>query len=338
MRVQWVFNNCEEHVTALLISTWDRKQPRLIGLLKTFQPDQARLRIAVHQKPQPSTFEARGVLQLPTGTLVAEEIEHSPVAALNDIAGALVRELKRHKERLRREFVYRRKQRRREDLSAAGPLLERDAVLDRRQAFLDLLRPLLEPLHDHARRELRLLDMEGAFAPRSVSVDDLIHEVLALAWDRFSDRPQDRELDLWLIEVFHEVVGRRSADVPAIRLGSDPCEVSRVNGGWWEDDFLRDCESLALEELVLDEQAREPWEVLSGEEQKARLRELAARLPDAQRQAVLLRTMEGFGFSEIAMVQNRGEAEVADDFEAAVEALRAGMRETDTLEVVPQAS
>ena len=336
MSVQWVFNNCEEHLKRVLISAWDWKQPRLVRLLKTFKPDQARLRISVHHKPRPSTFEVRAVLQLPVGTLVAEEIDQSPAAALNPVIDALVRELKHHKERLRREYVYQRKHRRREDLIAAGPLLERDAFLGRRQAFLDLLRPLLEPLRDHVYREFRVLALEGSLDPREVRLDDLIHEVTALAWDRFTDRPQDHDLDLWLIELLHDVVARRCTDPTVASLDSGRSEVGHLNGGWWEDEFLRDCEPLALEQFVLDKQ--ESWEVLSGEEQKARLRELIGRLPDSHRQAVLLRVMEGFDFSEIAMVQNRSAAEVAADFEAAVRALRAGARETGTAEAIAHAS
>src|SRR5437660_832064 len=122
MRTHWVFNDCLEGLKACLQAYWEKKQPRLERLLTPFRPELRDLRLTVYRHTQPPRWEVRGVLHLSSGTLAAEESDKEHAAALDRLVDTLAREIKRHKERLRREPVYRRKNRRREELTAAGPL------------------------------------------------------------------------------------------------------------------------------------------------------------------------------------------------------------------------
>jgi len=67
---------------------------------------------------------------------------------------------------------------------------------------------MLRFLRDHARRELRILELEGPIHPGEITVSDLVDEVLSLAWERFADRPRHLPLDLWLVDLLHEVVAQ----------------------------------------------------------------------------------------------------------------------------------
>jgi len=99
-------------------------------------PDLQEIRLTVYRHPQNSQrawYEARAVVHLPTGTLAAEATNKDPRAVLDRVAETLVKEIKRHKERVRHDYVFKRKARDRADLSAAGPLLERDAEIGRRE-------------------------------------------------------------------------------------------------------------------------------------------------------------------------------------------------------------
>ena len=90
---------------------------------------------------------------LPTGTLAAEATDDDPQVVLDRIVNTLVEEIRRHKEKARRDYVYKRKNRNRADLSAAGPRLEEHEEAGNPEDFFRMLRPHLGFLRDYARRE-----------------------------------------------------------------------------------------------------------------------------------------------------------------------------------------
>lgn len=112
MATHWVFNDCDRQTKADAQSYWARKEGRLSRHLTSFAPDGQELRLTVSHQPQPPAFHVRAVLHLPTGKMVAEETDRQAHVALDRVAHMLVEELKRHKEHLRRDHVYRRKTRR----------------------------------------------------------------------------------------------------------------------------------------------------------------------------------------------------------------------------------
>jgi RNA polymerase sigma factor (sigma-70 family) len=324
MQTYWIFNDCNEALKANLQAYWEKKQPRLEKLLRPFRPALRELRLTVYRHEQPKRWEVRGVLHLPTGTLTVEETETDYRPALDSVADVLVKEIKRHKERLRHDYVFRRKKRRREELVAAGPMLERDVTQGRRQAFFDLLRPLLRSLHEHARRELRILELEDVLPKGEVTAEDLVDEVLTRAWQQFAARPAQRPLDLWLIDLLHETVEQWRQQPPPVAMAGEAkeqVEQDKEKEEWWTE-LLEETEPLALEELVPGGDGNEAWERLETEEQRKWLLQVLAELPASQRQAFELHALEGFDAAEIAMVQDRSEAEVKADIEAARQFLR----------------
>src|SRR5579875_1653688 len=296
MQTHWVFNDCSEPLKASLQAYWEKKQTRLERLLKPFRPALRELRSTVYQHEQPKRWEVRGVLYLPTCTLAAEETEADYKPALDRLTDVLVGEIKRHKERLRHDYVFRRKSRRREELTAAGPLLERDVAQGRRQAFFDLLRPLLRSLHEHARRELHILELEDVLPKGEVTAADLVDEVLTRAWQRFATRPSSRPLDLWLIDLLHEVVEQWRQQPPPLAMADEAkekAEQAKDKEEWWTE-LLGETESLSPEELIPGAEDAEAWERLETEEQRNRLLQVLAELPALQRQAFELHVLEGF--------------------------------------------
>jgi RNA polymerase sigma factor (sigma-70 family) len=335
MQTHWVFNDCGEGLKASLQTYWEKKQPRLEKLLRPFRPELRELRLTVYRHEQPRRWEVRGVLHLPTGTLAAEETEADYKPALDRVADVLVREIKRHKERLRRDYVYRRKNRRREELIAASPMLERDATQGRRQAFFDLLRPLFRTLHEHARRELRILELEDILPRGEATTADLVDEVLIRAWQQFATRPSQRPLDLWLIDLLHEVVDQWRQQPPPVAMAGESrqqAEPSKEKEEEWWRELLEETEPLAMEELVPSSNGIEVWERLEIEEQRKWLLQLLTELPASRRQVFELHVLEGFDTAEIAMVQDRSEAEVKADLEAARRTLRSRLAEVECLE------
>jgi RNA polymerase sigma factor (sigma-70 family) len=290
-----------------------------------------RLTVYRHQQnPQRSWYEVRGVIHLPTGTLAAEANDKDPRAALDRVTDELAAEIKRHKEHVRKDYVYKRKSRRRAGLKAVGPLLQRDAEAGRREDFFRLLRPQLRVLRDQARRELRILELQGVFHRGEVTVADLLDEVLIRAWQRFADRPRHLSLDLWLTDLLHDTLEQWIKQEPRPHVSLEekageprPDEAPQVGEQEWWAALLGDVEeTFTLEDLIPDTKAAEVWDELEAEEQRERLLSLLGGLPASQRQAFLLYALEDYDPAEIAMLQDRPESEVKADIEAVRQMLR----------------
>lgn len=332
MQTHWVFNDCGSNLKEQLRAYWDKKQPRLERLLTHFQGDLKHLGLTVYRHTTPYRFEVRAVLHLPTAALVAEEEQKEFTEALDRVADALCREIKRHLEALRRDHVFRRKLRRRQNLVRAGGSLERDVAQGRRHAFFALLRPLLRFLAEHARRELHVLELEGALPRGDLTTGDLVDEVLTIAWERYTRRPRRTSLDLWLVDLLHECLERWRREPPTLSLvaaGSEPRSEDQEPG---EELFLESTDAITLEETLPDREQTEAWQRLEAEEQRAYLTRLLAKLPEPQRQAMLLEVLEGYDADEIALIQDRAIAEVRTDLEAARQALRCSLGESGHLE------
>ena len=79
--------------------------------------------------------------------------------ALDGAAGTLEKTLKRTLRR--KDSLFKRRARARAEFTAVDPLLQRYAVVGNKEEFLTLLRPRLGHLRDHARRELRIMEING---------------------------------------------------------------------------------------------------------------------------------------------------------------------------------
>ena len=327
-----VLSGVDDAVKARLEKYWEKKLPRLQKLLVPYRTDLQEIRLTVsrhRRNAHGSWYEGRAVIHLPTGTLAAEANDKDPQVVLDRIADALVTEIKRHKERVRRDYLFKRKARNRADLSAAGPLLQEEAEHGRPEDLFRLLRPHLGFLRDHARRELRMLEQEGILHRGEVTVDDLLDEVLSRALQQFSDRPRHLRLDLWLTKLLHDSLEqwvkqepRKHVSLEARAEEAMPQEVPRGDEEEWWGELLGDEETFTVGDLIPDVEGTEAWEQLEAEEQRDRLLSLMRKMPPAQRQAFLLHALENYDTAEIAMLQDRPESQVKADVEAARQRLR----------------
>ncbi|PMB51974.1 integrase [Fischerella thermalis CCMEE 5201] len=318
-----IFHNCPDTVKEGIRNYWSRKQPRIARLLQTFPEEQRHLRLMVDHNPD--GYQARAVLMLPTQVLVAQSKTRQDVyqAAIDEAVDILAEEIRRHKDKLRRDRTHRKKQQQQTDVATALELLEQDIRQKRREFFFDLLRPVLRNLRNHARRELVFAQLEGNLAPNEMTVSDLLDEAILRAWERFEQRPPQQPLDQWIGGLMHEIIDEREAKaVPAISLETEILEDDprfRVASGWILDNepFWGDLESLTLEDILPQHEVEEPWESYSLDEKERWLFAQLSKLPKLQRRALMLYLLEGWEVEEIAMLQQRSVTEVRADIEAA---------------------
>lgn len=321
MQCHWVFNDCDNDLKRQIRVYLEQKQPRLDRILRHFQPDLLCLTITVYRHSSPRRFEIRAALHLPLGSIVVEETQKDFETASDRVADSLARESNRYVERLRQDSLQRRKGRRREKLDAIAPFLHHDVQCGRSTAFFDLLRPELESLYDHARRELYFLELEGVVPKGELTPAELADEVLVQAWHRFRHRPRHKPLDLWLVEILHECLktwyGEPTASSLAWRgrVQERRLEETEADGDWITED-------MELEDLVPGVEGTERWNKLESEEQREKLLALLAKLPKSQRQALVPNALEGFDSVEIAMIQDRSKGDVSENLDTARRTLR----------------
>ena len=322
-----IFQDCPSGIKRAIQDYWDQKRDRLARLLERFPGDQRHLRLAVERHLQPERFEARAVLMLSTGALVAEQTSPTYQEALDLVADRLAEVIRRHKGVLQRGAKGRR-HRRQAALAETAPRLEPGAPSLDKESFFELLRPLLATLHDHAQHELVMAQLEGRLNLGELSVDDVFDDLITRAWDHRHRRPAHQPLDQWLVAMLHEIVDQQSAEAASVASLEEPLASDdrryEASSGWVaeNDPFWDEDEELPTLEEVVPVNVSEPWQRMARREQHRWLLNQLRRLPRQQRRAFTLHVLEGWDESDVALLQHRPANEVRDDIETARNLLR----------------
>ncbi len=101
MLQQIVLHDCVPDFRPDVENYWDEKARRIRRLLARMPDDQRRLRLSLRHRR--NEHEARCVLALPTGTLVASASSPNYREALDVLADRLAMEVHRHMEQIRRD-------------------------------------------------------------------------------------------------------------------------------------------------------------------------------------------------------------------------------------------
>lgn len=116
-----VFGRCGAGLKDRVRAYWAKKRWRVSRLLTTFRHDQCDLQLTVGRDA--GLFKSRSVLRLPTDTLVAEGLAKAWREAMDQMVDRLAAELRRHRERIRHDDAYKRKNRRTETVMRWRPQL-----------------------------------------------------------------------------------------------------------------------------------------------------------------------------------------------------------------------
>lgn len=219
---------------------------------------------------------------------------------------------------------------------AAGLGPKAQAGAQTAEDFFALILPHVNDLRDHARRELKILEIEGTLHPGEVTTADLVDEVLARGWQQFADRPKDASLKTWLVDLLHVVLGewinqelRPHESLDAQIDDVLPEDVPQVDDQEWWMVLLGYDDTQFLTDIVDEAQAKARWERLETEARKNLLTSLVVRLPRQRRNALLLSVLKNYSPAEIASLQHRDEADVRADIDAARQFLQRHLSAAD---------
>jgi DNA-directed RNA polymerase specialized sigma24 family protein len=280
--------------------------PLIEQILQQFPEDQRSVRFSFDLRD--NGYQARAILALPTGNLIAQTDAPlaDPHAAVDRVVDKLADQVRHHQARLRREDRRTQSRRREGDFTTAEPLLSRSRRTNDREAFFDILLPLLRQLQSHARHELTLAELDGTIPSGEITVDDLLDEVLLRAWDRWDQRARNKPLDRWLIRLLHETLepwGFEPPDrKPRLLRRHEPSEtIDAITPEDVHSDSSRILEAAIQRQIIMEE---------------------LSKFPRRQRQAFTFHVLEGWDIPEIAFAQDRSEDEVRADIEAVSQAIR----------------
>jgi RNA polymerase sigma factor (sigma-70 family) len=321
-----VFQDCPTWQKEAIKSYWQQKVSRIEKLLTRFPEDQRELRLTVTHKPK--RYDLHAVLLLPTGSLVAEASAPTDREAIDAVVNKLIGELRRHKELIRHEHLYRRKERRQELSRHAAAQLQPDVHPIDREAFFNLLNPLMGRLRDHAQHELLVAELQGRIGREEVTVTDLLDEVIVRAWAQLGNRDEAEPLEVWLIRLLHGVLDEQIADTQTVHSiyervdeGNSDARAAAARASEdvpiWEEPSM-----VMLEDVLPTHEVGEPWQQLEAIDQMKWVLAQLGTVSAAQRRAFTLHLLDGWEPDEIAMVLGRTVEEVRGDIEAVRQMLR----------------
>jgi ribosomal subunit interface protein len=211
MKITWNIVSENVAVDDLLRKKLRQKIAKLERHLRHFPPDTVHLQIALARSPKKSLFSAALTLRVPHNILRSEKTARDHIAAFDDAVKALLRELEKLKEKLRREPEWKRKLRRQtlpegftaEPMAAGtGPQTARDVVAE-------LLQREDAALLRHVRRLLRQHELTGELPPGAMDARAVVDEAARQALAAPEDKPDDRTYRVWLYELARRELQRR---------------------------------------------------------------------------------------------------------------------------------
>lgn len=204
------------------------------------------------------------------------------------------------------------------------------------------LRPLLASLYNHAREEIQAAEAAGEIAQGYLSPEDLVDHAIVAAIEGGAEALRDPEaLEFRLYRHMHAALEAEVARENPMEMRQVSLEDAAPEDARWtvadpeaeEREFFQPFEALRMADVLVDDHAEDPEAALSDHEQHRLILKRLAGFHKKARSAFFLNRVEGFEPYEIAMIQNRSEADVVRDVAECVSALREALRSPTLFEV-----
>ena len=326
MRIDWIYDGCDEHDVPALEEYWERVKLELDGKLAELSDAPTELRLAVERDESVPTWEINAALHLPGRTLVATGTAERPESALDEVMHGLAEQVDAL------EDISATVTERRQGTEGVIELLKAWHAQDRSQAFLSFLTPLISSVAPYIQRELRVRELEENAIGEQINSSDVMNEVLLQAWEQFGHRHRQPAFDLWLVQLADEAMDRLCRHVAEESIDESsavPDDSLSDRGDEWVEQVSYP-ETIELSELLPDGPGIETWDSLELEVKETHLSEMLGALERDQRQAFVLNLAHGFSVAEIADFQNRTTVDVEEDIAQAKMSIRRRLVDEET--------
>jgi len=301
-------------VTAALKRLIDRHADKVEKLLPTFTAQDLDLHVNLERLPRGRQYHTVLVMTLPQRTLRVERMENNPATSVLRAFDELLRKVKKFKSQLNRESFWKK-----EPVSAST-----ESPSYKKRILEDAINQNLDKIENYIRRELFHRTLTEDVPTGLLQTQALVDEVFLQVSSRAMDRPEHLPLEQWMFQIARKELNTRMQDFRESRKEIHVEERANTPSQWDDEEltFYHPDEVLSLEDLIRDEHAVSPEQLLAQEEAKDELHKAIASLPSAVRESFVLFALEGLNSDEVAMIMGKSPREILQNVEEARMELR----------------
>jgi RNA polymerase sigma factor (sigma-70 family) len=304
-------------VTEALKRLIDRHADKVQKILPTFTAQDLDLHVNLERLPRGNQYHTVLVMTMPQRTLRVERMENNPATSVLRAFDELLRKVKKFKSQLNRESLWKK-----EPVSAST-----ETPSYKKRILENAINQNLDKIENYIRRELFHRTLTEEIPTGLLQTSALVDEVFLEVSTKALDRPEDLPLEQWMFQIARKELNTRLQDFRESRKEIHVEENANMSSQWDDEDqtFYHPDEVLSLEDLIRDEHAVSPEQLLAQEEVKDELHKAIASLPDAVRESFVLFALEGLNSDEVAMIMGKSPTEVVQNVEKARMELRKGL-------------
>jgi len=308
--------------------------PRLKRILFQFRPEEKTLRAHLAEQKN-NEYRLTLSLRMPGKDIMVERTGHGLIPLITESKQSLLEQIKVQTSVIRKERL---RQRNTQQADAVREAVEIPTILSAAEAdeevlrdrFTTRLRFVLQDLHSHVSRMIRVSQLAGDLQPDYLKPSEVVDDVILRAYERIRKRPSEEISPMVLYQIAEAILRDEIQSCQndrenvisiqdSVPTHSPHWEVNDLNDEILE--FYQPEEVLRYADVMPDIQVPDPIRVLDEEEQMRDISLCLSRAAPPMRSAFLLNRVEGFDVFEIALMQGREEKEIADDIRKCEELL-----------------
>jgi DNA-directed RNA polymerase specialized sigma24 family protein len=305
-----------------------------------------RATLASEPKTEGGVYALTLSLQLPDRAVVVQKKDKDLHLLVHHSVSAMKKELQRSLARLRKDHLKRKRRASKESFfrfseeviaseneGAEGKPSKKNGTASSSDPVFARLKPLLGPLFNYAREQIRTAQLAGELGQGYLAPDDLVDQAMVSILDAGKTFLRDPEaLEAKLFQKIDQLLAHEIAQQnPGAQSPLNLDEAASGHSTGHQDpeieerEFYQPFQALRVEDVLIDETSPDPVNILSDIEEYGMILSHLSQFPRKARSAFFLNRFEGFDTYEVAMIQGRTEDEVHGDIQQCVQALKKGL-------------
>jgi len=301
--------------------------PRLKRLLFQFRPEEKTLR--AHMATQKNNeFRLTLSIRMPGKNIMVERSGQNLIPLVTEVKQSLLEQIKAQTSVIRKDRLRKKSTQQGEAIQEAigSPTMMSAAEADEevfRDRFTARLKLVLQELHGHVSRLIRLSQLAGDLQPSYLKPTEVVDDVILRAYERVRSRPGEEISPTILYQIAEDILTDEIHSCQDSEKNISLEEKVPAQSPHWEVndlsdeilDFFQPEEKLVYADIMPDVHIPDPVRILNEEEQMRDITICLSKVDPRARSCFLLNRVEGFEIYEIALMQDRGEEEISSDIQ-----------------------